>query len=285
MRHRRSYLLAVAIFSALFWLPSCGRNSPAEEQRPPAAAPVSDGSPIVSETMGRIKTRTYSATVNISKVYKNGLRYDDVLRIYSKLDEQGRTRVLLSVKPQGERKGFGMLAEMRDKEIISAHRLIPESKQVVPLNPKRKFSNVVIGGLNLEDFQLVQGVSPFAEARVAGREEVNGKACDALDVIFPEQSQYHHGRLFTTAAERLPVLLRTYNQEGAPLKEVVFDKLEQVDGAWAVKQLTVVERSFDYTSTFNFGDIQVNAPLDDSIFTTDYLLKGWQEPRGKSRRP
>jgi Outer membrane lipoprotein-sorting protein len=281
MRSRKSYLSVIVLCSGLFWLSSCRPNNSVADK---STEPVKQGNAIVSETMEHFRAQTYSATVNISKVYKSGLRYDDVLQIYSKFDEQDHIRVLLSIKPQGERKGSALLAELRNQELVSAYRFIPEIKRVVTLNPKQRFSNVVIGGLSLEDLQMIEGVSPFSEVRVAGREEVNGKLCDALEVIFRDQSQYHHGQSFTTVADRLPVLLRAFDKEGVLIKELVFDKLEQVGSGWVVRQLTVVDRNFDYTSTFSFEKIQLNSLLEDSIFTVDFLQRGWQELPDKGRR-
>ena len=280
MSSRRDYLWAGAVvLLSLWWLSACSSKPAANQNQ---TAPV-DGSAIVAQTIGHLRVQTYSATVNISKVFQSGLRYDDVLKVYSRQDNQDQYRVLINVKPQGERKGSGVLAEMRNAEIVSGYRLVPDTKEIVPLNPKQRFSHVVFGGLSLQDFQLVQGVSPFTETRVTGREELNGKTCDVLEIVFRDQSQYHRGQLFTTVADRLPVLLRAYNKKGEVIKEIVFDKLERVDNAWVVRQLTIVEKSFSYTSTFNFENVQRNAVLDDSIFTTEFLQKGWQEP-AKNRR-
>jgi len=284
MHYRQIYLPVIVLCSGLIWLSSCRPNNSAENKNAQAEVAVQDANAIVSETIGHFKTQTYSSTVNISKVYKSGLRYDDVLRIHSKLDGQDHVRVLMIVKPQAERKGSGVLAEIRNRELGSAHRLIPESKRVVAMSPKQNYANVVIGGLSLQDFQMVQGVSPFSEMRVVRREEVNAKLCDELEVVFSDQSQYQRGQLYTTVDGRLPVLLRAFNKEGVLIKEITFDKLEQVGNAWVVKQLTAVEKSFDYTSTFNFEDIQLNTPIDDSIFTVEFLQKGWQDAPDKGRR-
>ena len=278
MRYRRiSPLVIIVLFSGLFWLSACGSKNSAEDAEARAAA-SEDGNAIVAETMGHFKAQTYNATVNIEKVYKGGARYDDVLRIYSKFDDQDRVRVLMSIKPQEGRNGTGVLAEVRNNELVSAHRLIPETKRVVPIDPKQNFSHVVIGGLSLQDFQMLQGVSPFSEVRVTGRDKMKWKDCYVLEVIFRDQSQYHHGQLFTTRAERLPVLLRAFTKDGTLLKEIVFDKLEQVGNDWVVKQLTTIEWKFDYTSTFKFESVQLNAPIEEPTFTTDFLLKGWVEP-------
>lgn len=284
MPYRQIYLSAIILFSGLIWLSSCRPSNPAEDKRPEAGEAGKDANAIISETLGHFKTQTYTSTVNISKVYLSGVKYDDVLRIYSKLGEPDHARVLMVVKPQAERKGSGVLAEIQNKELVSAYRLIPETKRVVPINSKRNYTNVVIGGLSLQDIQIVQGISPFSEMRVVSRGEVNGKLCDELGVVFSDQSQYQHGQLFTTVAERLPVLLRAFNKDGALVKEITFDKLEQVGGAWVVKQLTVVEKSFDYTSTFNFENIQLNTPIEDSVFSIESLQKGWQEAPVKGRR-
>ena len=244
---------------------------------------MTDGAPIVSETVAHFRAQTYSATVNISKVYQNGRRYDDVVHVYSKLDQPDRVRVLISVKPQGERKGTGMLAEIKNNQMISGYRFVPESQSVVPVSGSQRFANVVIGGLSLQDFQLVQGVAPFSEMRLAGREEINGKQCDAIEVVFIDQSQYHHGKFFSTVSERLPVLMQAFDKDGALVKEIVFDELKQIGKTWVVNRLTVRDKSFKYESTFTFADVLLNARLEDFVFTPEFLQKGWQEMGEKSR--
>jgi Outer membrane lipoprotein-sorting protein len=290
MHRPQPRILFLILLSVVVSLWSCRAHSSGEvrngKQPEPAKAPLDpahDGGPIVSETIGHFRVETYSATVNISKTYKNGLRFDDVLHLYSKLDQQDHVRVLISVKPQAERKGAGMLAEIQNKQLVSGYRFIPDTKTIVPISPAQEFSNVVLGGLSLEDFQMVQGVSPFSETRVTSREEVNGKLCDVLEVVFIDQSQYQQGKLFTTVAERLPVLVQAFNQKGDLVKEIVFDKVERLGKVWVARQLTVREKSFDYTSTFNFEDVKVNSSIEDSIFTQEFLQKGWQEPVEKNR--
>jgi|GEM_PF-4551688 len=281
-RWQRHFWILI-LFLSLCLLSSCRANTPVEDSnlKPPDPAKVpaqnNDGSAIVSETMGHFRVQSYTATVNISKVYKSGRRYDDVLRMYSKLNSQDHLRVLITIKPKAERQGSGMLVEMKNNELVSASRLVPEAGKVVTANPKQRSTSVVIGGLSLQDFQLLHGVSPFAEMRIAGREEVNGKSCDVLDVVFADQSHYHTGQLLTTVDERLPVFVRVFNRQGALIKEIMFDKVQQIRQVWVVKQLTVVEKSFDYTSTFEFTNVNVNSPLEDSIFTAAFLQKGWQD--------
>jgi hypothetical protein len=273
---RRGYLFILVLFSSWAFL-SCRANSwiGGASRHEADSAKVNDGSAIVSETMGPFRTQTYSATVNITKIYKNGLRYDDVLRFYSKSDQRDHIRLLMLIKPQAERKGAGLLIEMQNNELLSGYRFIPESKTVVPVNSKKRFVDVVVGGLSLQDFQLMQGLTPFAEMRIHGREEIEGRLCDVIEVIPFDNSQYHHARLFTTVAERLPVVVRAFSQDGAVIKEIVFDKLEQVGQNWVVIQLTVIEKKFNYTSTFKFENVQVNPRIDDSVFTPDFLQKGY----------
>lgn len=277
----QSLLIAVA-GAILFWLSSCRSNS-LETNSHQQAATVADGSAILSETMGHFKTQSYSATVSISKVLKNDVRFDDVLRVYSKTIGPDHMRVLIMVKPQGERKGSGILAEIRNRDVVSAFRFLPETGSVVPVSSQQNFSHVVIGGLSLVDFQMVQGLFPFRETRITGREELNGKVCDVLEITFGDQSQYHQGQLFTTVAERLPVLMRAFDKEKAVTKEIIFDEVDRAGKAWIVKQLTVVEKTFNYKSKFVFENIQLDTLNDDSIFTVDFLQKGWQEPAVKGR--
>lgn len=266
---------------------SCSARSSGEttkQQAGTVSAPSqgNDGSAIVAETMKHFRVQTYSAMINVAKVQKNGLRFDDVIRFYSKVDQQNHLHLLLSIKPQAKRKGSTVLVEMLNNQLVSGHRLIPDTGRIVPISPQQKFSNVVIGGLSLLDFQMMQGFSPFAETRIARREEVNGKLCDVIEVVPLDRSQSDHEELFTTVAERSPVLVRAYNQKGELIKEISFDKLDQATTTWVVRQLTVVDKRFDYTSTFNFENVQVNPQLDESIFTPEFVQKGWQEPDEKT---
>ena len=289
MNNSRLYLFGVVLCAGLFAYSSCSAKTSVEntkQQTATATAPGqgADGNAIVAETMGHFRVQTYSAIINIAKVQKNGRRFDDVIRFFSKVDQQNHLHLLLSIKPQAERKGSTVLVELLNNQLVSGHRLIPETKRIVPISPQQKFSNVVIGGLSLLDFQMMQGFSPFAETRIGRREDVNGKSCDVIEVVPLDRSQFDHGELFTTAAERSPVLVRAYNQKGELIKEIFFDKIDQATNTWVVRQLTVVDKKFDYTSTFNFDNVEVNPQLDDSIFTPEFVQKGWRETYEKINR-
>jgi hypothetical protein len=252
--------------------PACHPTSPAEKK---AAAPELDPNAVVSETLSHFKARTFTCTVQIAKVYENNLRYDDDLRLYIKLDgDNGKT--LMQVKPNGDRKGTAVLAEVKNKEITSAYRYIPEGNRVVEVNPRTNSLNVVIGGLSIQELQMFQGTSPFEQITVSGQEEIQGQLCYKLDATLIDRSQYERAELFTTVAERLPLLMRVFNKEGTLAKVISIDKLEQRPTTWVVKQITVEEKLFNYRSTFTFDKIQVDTEIPDQIFTIDYLKKGWQ---------
>ena len=282
MQYLRLYLLAIVSCAGLFAFSSCSAKSSVEntkQQSGTVSAPGqgNDGSAILVETMGRFRTKTYSAIINIAKVHKNGRRFDDVIRFYSKLDQQNHLHLLFNIKPQAGRKGSSVLVEMLNNQVVSGHRLIPETRSIVPINPQRKFSHIVIGGLSLLDFQMMQGLLPFAKTRIARREEVNGKLYDVIEIVPLDRSESDHAELFITVAERAPALVRAYNQQGELVKEIFFDKLDQATNTWVVRQLIVVDKKFDYTSTFTFENVQINPRLDDSVFTPEFLQKGWQE--------
>lgn len=289
MQYLRLYLLSIVFCAGLFAFSSCSAKSSVEntkQQSGTASAPGqdADGSAIVAETMGHFRTRTYSAIINIAKVHKNGRRFDDVIRFYSKMDQENHLHLLFNIKPQTGRKGSSVLVEMLNNQLVSGHRLIPETRSIVPISPERKFSQVVIGGLSLLDFQMMQGLAPFAETRIVRREEINGKLCDVIEIVPLDRSQSDHAELFTTVAERSPALVRSYNQKGELVKEIFFDKLDQATNTRVVRQLTVVDKTFGYTSTFTFENVEVNPRLEESVFTPEFLQKGWQEADEKISR-
>jgi hypothetical protein len=242
----------------------------------PDASDGKDADTLISETLAHFNASTFKGNATIAKVLKSGRRFDDELKLYVKAEGQDR-RILMQVKPQKTHPGMGLLAEVKDKQIVSAYRYIPESNRVVELEVNDALSNVVIGGLSIQELQFLQGVSPFQELKVSGKQEINGELCYQIDAVLANQSQSHHAQLFTTVANRLPVLMRVFNKDGGLIKEISIDKLESTANTWVVRQLTIKDESFSYTSTFNFENIEINPPLPETIFTTDYLKRGWQD--------
>lgn len=249
-------------------------TEPESETKSPEAVNLDAGA-LITETVGHFTARTFSCLVKVEKVYPNNLRFDDELRLYLKTDGQ-KSRMLMRVKPHEDQKGIAFLAEQEDGQITSAYRYIPESNKVIKIDPKSTTSNVVIGGLSVHEMQLLQGRSPFEQMKVAGQKEVEGKTCYQIDAKLANEPRYKRAEFYTTVAERLPVMLRAFDNADMLIKEVIIDKVERSADSWVVSQLTVRDHAFGYNSTFRFEKVQVDIPLAESIFSPDYLKKAWQ---------
>ncbi|HYP26625.1 MAG TPA: outer membrane lipoprotein-sorting protein [Blastocatellia bacterium] len=229
---------------------------------------------LMSETFAHFKAETLTCIAKIAKVYKNNRRFDDDLSISIKVKGPVR-HLLMQVKPRPGNAGTGFLAEQRDEKITSMYRYIPETNRVTEVNLRQGSADVVIGGLSIQEFQMFQGISPFEQLSIGDEQEIDGRMCYRIDAALIDKSRYNHAQLFTSVDERLPVLVRMFNKQDQLIREISVDKLEPMAQTWVVRQLTVRDETFNYTSTFSFEDIQVDAPVADSIFTVDHLKKGW----------
>jgi hypothetical protein len=270
---RKSCLVVFALILSLAFQVSC-RSQPTGNNSEPAKDDK-EAQDLMAETLAHFNAETFTCIAKISKVYKNNRRFDDDLIIYVKVKGPVR-HLLMQVRPRPGNAGTGFLAEQRDSEITSIYRYIPETDRVAEVNLKRGSADVVIGGLSIQEFQMFQGISPFEKLSVGGQEEIDGKMCYRIDATLADKSRYDHAQLFTSVDERLPVLMRMFNKKDQLVKEISVDKVEPLAKTWVVKQLTVRDETFNYTSTFSFENTQVDVPVADSIFTIAHLKKGPQ---------
>lgn len=235
-----------------------------------------DAAALVAETMGKFNYRTYYAAVNTEKVY-NPQRSERERLLLRYADGEPVGRMMLQVKPQGDRQGLGMLLEEQGGQISNAYRYLPGERRVVPASLRQRSNSVVISGLSLQDFLMLQGISAFRESALHGRETRDGKDCYVIDSAFADQSDYHRAKLYTTTGERLPVLIVIYDKGSKVIKEISFDQLERENDAYVLRRLTVRDALYGYTSTFTFDDVRINSPLPDGLFTQETLGRGWPE--------
>lgn len=274
MHPRQKYLTVVVLVIAAFFQTGCRSEQTNENKADLSPGDGKDPQTLISETVNHFKANTLTSTAKITKVYKSNLTFNDELRFQMKVNGRDM-RAVIMVKPQTQHKGMGLLVNYQNERITSVYRYIPETQRVVEMSPDQSTSNVVLGGLSLQDFQIFQGISPFEEITIGAKEEINGQLCYRLDATLANKSEYTNAQFFTSVAERLPVLMRVFNKEGVMVKVISINKLEPRGNTWVVRQLAVSDEVFGYVSTFDFDNIQVDVPLADTIFTAENLKKGW----------
>jgi len=67
-----------------------------------------------------------------------------------------------------------------------------------------------------------------------------------------------------------------YDKKLKFLKELTVNDIEQIDGIWTVKTMTMVNERKKHTTIFTLSNIKYNTGLDDEIFSQRRLKKGIQ---------
>jgi hypothetical protein len=70
--------------------------------------------------------------------------------------------------------------------------------------------------------------------------------------------------------------LRFYDEKLEFLKELTLSDIEQIDGIWKAKTMTMVNEQEEHKTIFHFSNITYNSGLDDDIFSQRRLERGLQ---------
>jgi hypothetical protein len=276
----RNVFFYVPLFIVLLQF-SCTTPSNKEKVSSNDAEAQKEAERLVSRAVSRFDFSTFSSQIAIKKVYSEKVKFDDEMRILTKTDNNHK-KFLIQIKPGDKHSGKGMLIEQEgSNKITSAYTFVPGKEEPVPIDStKMKVgdSNLVIGGLSFLDIQILQGVRPFEQVRNEGVATINSKSCYQLAIKFAEGQNYDHAQFFISQ-EELPVLIKVFDRNGAAIKEISFEKFESISDRVFVKELIVRDQVFNYSSTLEFKHTRINGPMDEKVFTLDYLKKGW---RGES---
>jgi hypothetical protein len=232
---------------------------------------------LLAKAIDRFNFSTFSSRVAIRKVYSEKVKFEDEMRILTKT-ENNRKKFLIQIKPGEKHPGKGMLIEQdENNKVTSAYIYTPGKEEPVSIEPSRVNAgdaSVVIGGLSFLDIQILQGVRPFVRVRNEGVVNINSQDCQRLAIQFTEGQSYDRAQFFISP-EELPILIKIFDRKGVAIKEISFEKFETISGKVFVKELVIKDQVYNYTSTLQFGNTRINDPIDEKVFTLDYLKKGW----------
>jgi hypothetical protein len=270
-------LVSCLLFAAVFLQLSCGRGSNKDDGQK-----YIEGEQLISKALKHFYFESYSTQIQINKEYSQNLKTVDEMRMVGSFDGS-RRKFMVQIKPGEKHKGRGILIEEDGDKITSAYTYTSGQKDVVALDMGQGGGggggqsniDIVVGGLSFLDLRLLQGALPRKRVSKEGTVEINSRSCYELMVEYAEGYDYDRVQFFATQEELLPVLMKIFDQKGALLKEIVFDKYETVSGRQTVKVLIIKDKVYGYTSTFEFKDIHIGEPIEEKVFTVENLKKGW----------
>jgi len=72
------------------------------------------------------------------------------------------------------------------------------------------------------------------------------------------------------------VKVKFFDKKLTFLKELILSDIEQINGIWTAKTMTMVNDQEKHTTVFKFSNVKYNSGIDDEVFSERRLTKGVQ---------
>lgn len=115
--------------------------------------------------------------------------------------------------------------------------------------------------------------------KMLGTEDADGHRCykvEATPVDAATAKELGYARGLSWFDAEIWVARRTeyFDAEGKPLRTVLTQDIEQIDGIWTAKRITATTHRSAHVTEFRFSDVDYKTPVDDTMFTEQALTRG-----------
>ncbi|GAK56064.1 hypothetical protein U27_03026 [Candidatus Vecturithrix granuli] len=114
-----------------------------------------------------------------------------------------------------------------------------------------------------------------------GTEILDGIECYHLEMTpknddIVKKTGYGRGEMWARPDIWMGIKMKFYDKKLKFLKELTLSDVEQINGIWTAKTMTMVNEQEKHKTVFHFSNITYNSGLDDDIFSQRRLEKGIQ---------
>lgn len=114
-----------------------------------------------------------------------------------------------------------------------------------------------------------------------GTEVLDGIECYHLEMTpkndeIVKKTGYGRGEMWVRPDIWMGLKMKFYDKKLKFLKDLTLSDIEQIDGIWTAKTMTMVNEQEKHKTVFHFSNITYNSGLDDEIFSQRRLEKGVQ---------
>jgi outer membrane lipoprotein-sorting protein len=126
-----------------------------------------------------------------------------------------------------------------------------------------------MGSRNVEDYTY----------KMIGTETIDGVECYHIEMTpksddIVKKTGYGKGELWARPDIWMGLKMKFYDKKLNFLKELTLSDIEQIDGIWTAKTMTMVNDQEKHKTVFKFSNIKYNTNLDDETFSERRLTKG-----------
>lgn len=185
--------------------------------------------------------------------------------------ENGEEKSLIEFQSPADVAGTAFLS-LKDKNSSEEdmYLFLPVLGSIRKISGSQKNGNFVGSDLTYNDITVFSGGN-FKDYYAAEILEENEE--EYLLRLSPTDSDidYSYGRLWVRKDIFYPVKIEFYDQSEDLLKTIDLEKIEEIDGNWLARKITVKNVQKGSRTIMNMEDVKFNVELNEQIFTTRYL--------------
>jgi hypothetical protein len=108
-----------------------------------------------------------------------------------------------------------------------------------------------------------------------GEAEVGGRFCKLVQSVPKDLTKEVYSKIVSAVDPKDLVVMRRefFDKKGNPLKIWQVEKIEKIDGIWTPRVQDMRNTQDKSESRLEVTEIKYNAPIEDSVFTPDYLKR------------
>jgi len=202
----------------------------------------------------------------------SGSKRSRALTVYMKKTE-GRAKSYLRFTEPADIEGTAFLSLEQEDGDEEMYLYMPVLGSVRRIAGSQKSGSFVGTDFSYNDMTILGGGN-YGEDYQAQILEYNGNEyvlrLDPLD----EDITYHHTVMRVPTSNWYPTKIEFFNEEESLEKRLTNEQIEQVDGNWTARKITMENVEKGSRTVLELEEVQYDVPIEDRIFTTRHLERG-----------
>ncbi len=220
-------------------------------------------------------------SLEMTLINKRGQKRIRQVLTYRRDYEDKTTKMVMFFQEPADVKNTGFLTWNYDEEGKDDDQwlYLPALKKIRRISSSKKknyfmgtdFTYEDMGDRNINDYTY----------KHLGTEVIDGIECYHIEMMpksndIVKKTGYGRGEMWIRPDNWVGIKTVFYDKKLKLLKELTMSDIEQIDGFWTMKTMTMVNEQKKHTTIFKFSDITYDSGLDDDMFSQRRLTKGIQ---------
>lgn len=229
------------------------------------------GSQVLDKVEDAIEATSAEILLTMELYSASGSSRQRSLQIYMK-ESDGRSQSLMRFTAPADVEGTAFLARETADGDEEMYLYMPVLGSVRRIAGSQKNGSFMGSDFTYNDLTILGGGNYQEDYRA---EVLSAEGGEYVLRLTPtdEEIPYSAAKMWVPADNWFPTKLEFYNQEDRLHKRLVNAEIEQIDGNWTARVITMYDVTKGTRTVLTLKEIQYNAEINDRIFTTRYLQR------------